>query len=499
MREDELADLKKAAAYVKSRRIDYGSEGVDSPDKALAMIEEKYDPKREPLFKLLSDEGGVQIYLIDESRGVEAAMKAVRAAIDEYYGQQWNPWCIIRRSSDPSEEDDFEEDVATMYEPESEGMSEDAASFWKIYSLMPKRIAFKGSKPLAVSAISESCARTVSVSLSDLKRKTGIWWDLHNQPSIDLPVNGAHDDYSFVVQNLFRSRRLTQKERTCLCANFFRMPDLPMEYKRAIIEQSPENVSFMLRFCDKFEDPKAEVKAFEMSLKAASSSIKRGKSMEILVDDAKTRLARLVEDDVGSKTVATAIMKDASHPAAAKVVSVDPAFDEIAKAIAGKPCLSWAVAIVDDLSALPEKTSEKTSAIREAIYEKTCARAAGEQMSADAEVCSGVSFAELFAGCAKRSWLWMMKKLLHRAMLSSREDVSAVEALLKRVGYCFNVGMWDCLREAAAEAGVDDFRLLRSSRVEDERRRAADEDHQRALRLEEVLEDELQHIRQPRR
>lgn len=93
--------------------------------------EDPIDPDTVPEFSDKRDEGdGIVSYEVQDDQDGQLA---VRRIVDAHWGRGANPWCLIAR------------DI-------SAGGLSGAVKHWRVYSSLPKRIAFKGDYPVAFMA-----------------------------------------------------------------------------------------------------------------------------------------------------------------------------------------------------------------------------------------------------------------------------------------------------------------------------------------------------------
>lgn len=152
-------------------------------------VRTKFNPDTEPAFSNKKSLGnGVVVYEVEDSK---AGQIAVRKALDDAWGPNFNGWCLAARKSKfgPRQLEEF--DRLTESQKERLGLySEDdlavAWKNWEIYSKTPKRAAFHGGKIFAFSASN--------------KRYTVLWWDKNDNDHNDIPGFDVLDDIDFLKQ-----------------------------------------------------------------------------------------------------------------------------------------------------------------------------------------------------------------------------------------------------------------------------------------------------------
>ena len=148
-----------------------------------------FNPDTEPTFSNKKSLGnGVVVYEVEDSK---AGQIAVRKALDDAWGVNFNGWCLAARKSNfgPRQLEVF--DRLTESQKELLGFySEDdlavAWGNWNYYNKTPKRAAFHGGKIFAFSASN--------------KRYTVLWWDKSNSSTYDIPGVNVLDDVDFLKQ-----------------------------------------------------------------------------------------------------------------------------------------------------------------------------------------------------------------------------------------------------------------------------------------------------------
>lgn len=234
---NDLEKFNDAMNLVDKQHLDF--QQFESPFKVLERTDKstvkiksqsaKFSPSSEPTFSNPYDAGnGITIYQVDDNWD---GMMAVRTAIDTSYGYKKNPWCLCSRGSGDELEDNYYE-------------------HWEENSSYPKRIAFRGGKPIAFCANSSPEI---------------IWWDLNDHPSPWLPFGGK-DDPSFQEEyNALPKVRELLKENTSEATDrmiammkeddqvvvFLSMqPKLPRKVIEYIAENGEEyDFDDMLEFC----------------------------------------------------------------------------------------------------------------------------------------------------------------------------------------------------------------------------------------------------------
>ena len=190
---DDLSTFNNAMNLIKKQRLDF--QKFDNPmdvlnrdDKSTLRIrsqDERFNPATEKTFSHPYNAGdGVVIYNVEDSK---EGQKAVRRAIDFYFGYDKNFWCLAARK------EGFRQDEInrlTHEQAEKLGFYSDDAlavawNYWNgLYKAYPKRIAFKNGKLFAFSAG---------------KYKQHVeWWDRDNDSHYYIPESNAVDDVEFL-------------------------------------------------------------------------------------------------------------------------------------------------------------------------------------------------------------------------------------------------------------------------------------------------------------
>ena len=169
---DDLSTFNSAMNLINKQHLDFQKfddpmEVLNRDDKSTLKIrsqDERFNPATEKTFSNPYNAGdGVVIYNVEDSK---EGQKAVRRAMDFYFGYDKNFWCLATRYKDS--DDDLEE----------------AWDYWKENSAYPKRIAFKNGKLFAFSAG---------------KHKQHVeWWDRDDESHYDIPESNAVDDIEFL-------------------------------------------------------------------------------------------------------------------------------------------------------------------------------------------------------------------------------------------------------------------------------------------------------------
>ena len=172
---DDLSTFNNAMNLINKQYLDFQKfddpmEVLNRDDKSTLRIrsqDERFNPAAEKTFSHPYNAGdGVVIYNVEDSK---EGQKAVRRAMDFYFGYDKNFWCLATRYKDS--DDDLEE----------------AWDYWKENSAYPKRIAFKNGKLFAFSAG---------------KHKQHVeWWDRDDESHYDIPESNAVDDIEFLKKH----------------------------------------------------------------------------------------------------------------------------------------------------------------------------------------------------------------------------------------------------------------------------------------------------------
>ena len=140
---------------------------------------------------------GITVYDVDNSL---KGLKAVRNIIDTHWGEKANPWCLVARlDEDEIEIEDLDETLNDLYDDgaisdeELENFDKEndknlisAIGFWRDYSGIEKRIAFKDGELVAFSASDDDEI---------------IWWDREDNSHDGIPYrvkdNNGFTDYIY--------------------------------------------------------------------------------------------------------------------------------------------------------------------------------------------------------------------------------------------------------------------------------------------------------------
>ena len=172
---EDLSKFNNAMNLIKKQHLDFQKfddpmEVLNRDDKSTLKIrsqDEVFNPSTEKTFSHPYNAGdGVVIYNVEDSK---EGQKAVRRAMDFYFGYDKNFWCLATRYKDS--DDDLEK----------------AWDYWKENSAYPKRIAFKNDKLFAFSA-------------GKLKQHVE-WWDRDDDSHYDIPESNAVDDIEFLKKH----------------------------------------------------------------------------------------------------------------------------------------------------------------------------------------------------------------------------------------------------------------------------------------------------------
>ena len=172
---DDLSTFNNAMNLINKQHLDFQKfdnpmEVLNRDDKSTLKIrsqDERFNPATEKTFSHPYNAGdGVVIYNVEDSK---EGQKAVRRAMDFYFGYDKNFWCL-----------------ATRYEKYDDDL-EEAWDYWKANSAYPKRIAFKNGKLFAFSAGKE--------------KQHVEWWDRNDKSHYDIPESNAVDDIEFLKKH----------------------------------------------------------------------------------------------------------------------------------------------------------------------------------------------------------------------------------------------------------------------------------------------------------
>ena len=152
---DDIPDstlVRQAAEAARRKKVDPMQ--YESPQKLLSDIAEgitfdkRLDPDKEPCFTARHEVPGTDIVVYDVANN-KKGQRAVRAFVDSHWGVNANPWCLITRNTN-------------------------AAYYWRHYSYIQKRIAFRNGKLLAFKACDENGSKTP-------------WWNRKDESSPGVP------------------------------------------------------------------------------------------------------------------------------------------------------------------------------------------------------------------------------------------------------------------------------------------------------------------------
>ena len=227
---DDLSTFNNAMNLIKKQHLDFQKfddpmEVLNRDDKSTLRIrsqDERFNPATEKTFSHPYNAGdGVVIYNVEDSK---EGQKAVRRAMDFYFGYDKNFWCLATRYKDS--DDDLEE----------------AWDYWKENSAYPKRIAFKNGKLFAFSAG---------------KHKQHVeWWDRDDESHYDIPESNAVDDVEFLKKygklNLLESDststemidELVEDRDWHVRYGVARNPNTPVEVIMKLAEDEDANVRY---------------------------------------------------------------------------------------------------------------------------------------------------------------------------------------------------------------------------------------------------------------
>lgn len=170
----------------------------DSPSSLIAFVRHiqetggvrtRFNPDSEPTFSNRKSLGsGIVVYQVENSK---AGQKAVRKALDDAWGINFNGWCLASRKSKYGRNQaklfnnltDEQKNELGFYSDDELAVSWN--SYWTRYDVMPKRVAFRNGKIFAFSASEE--------------RFKIYWWDKHDDEWNEIPyLENVHDDPEFV-------------------------------------------------------------------------------------------------------------------------------------------------------------------------------------------------------------------------------------------------------------------------------------------------------------
>ena len=190
---DDLSTFNNAMNLINKQHLDFQKfdnpmEVLNRDDKSTLRIrsqDERFNPATEKTFSHPYNAGdGVVIYNVEDSK---EGQKAVRRAMDFYFGYDKNFWCLASRKEGFNRN---EINRLTREQAEKLGLYSDDAlavawNYWNgLYKAYPKRIAFKNGKLFAFSAG---------------KHKQHVeWWDRNNDSHYDIPESNAVDDVEFL-------------------------------------------------------------------------------------------------------------------------------------------------------------------------------------------------------------------------------------------------------------------------------------------------------------
>ena len=190
---DDLSTFNNAMNLISKQHLDFQKfdnpmEVLNRDDKSTLRIrsqDEVFNPSTEKTFSHPYNAGdGVVIYNVEDSK---EGQKAVRRAMDFYFGYDKNFWCLATRNKGFRQD---EIDALTREQAEKLGFYSDDAlavawNYWNgLYKAYPKRIAFKNGKLFAFSAG---------------KHKQHVeWWDRDDESYYYIPESNAVDDIEFL-------------------------------------------------------------------------------------------------------------------------------------------------------------------------------------------------------------------------------------------------------------------------------------------------------------
>lgn len=152
-------------------------------------VRTKFNPDTEPAFSNKKNLGnGVVVYEVEDSK---AGQIAVRKALDDAWGPNFNEWCLAARKSNfgPRQLEEFDQLTESQKEQLGFYSKDDLAVAWGNwchYNKTPKRAAFKGGKIFAFSASS--------------KPDTVLWWDKSDSSTNYIPGVNVLDDFDFLAK-----------------------------------------------------------------------------------------------------------------------------------------------------------------------------------------------------------------------------------------------------------------------------------------------------------
>ena len=240
---DDLSTFNNAMNLIKKQRLDFQkfdnpTEVLNRDDKSTLRIrsqDERFNPATEKTFSHPYNAGdGVVIYDVEDSK---EGQKAVRRAMDFYFGYDKNFWCLASRKEGFNRNDI---NRLTREQAEKLGFYSDDAlavawNYWNgLYKAYPKRIAFKNGKLFAFSA--------------GKKKQHVEWWDRNDDSHYDIPESNAVDDIEFLKKygkiNLLESdnaspemiNELVKDEDWHVRREFVMNPKAPVEALRKLAE-----------------------------------------------------------------------------------------------------------------------------------------------------------------------------------------------------------------------------------------------------------------------
>ena len=189
---EDLSKFNNAMNLINKQHLDFQKfddpmEVLNRDDKSTLKIrsqDEVFNPATEKTFSHPYNAGdGVIIYEVEDSK---EGQKAVRRAMDFYFGYDKNFWCLASRDKgfDQDEIDNLSHEQAEKLGFYSDDALAVAWDYWKENSAYPKRIAFKNGKLFAFSAG---------------KHKQHVeWWDRDDDSHYDIPESNAVDNIEFL-------------------------------------------------------------------------------------------------------------------------------------------------------------------------------------------------------------------------------------------------------------------------------------------------------------
>ena len=233
---DDLSTFNNAMNLISKQHLDFQKfddpmEVLNRDDKSTLRIrsqDERFNPATEKTFSHPYNAGdGVVIYNVEDSK---EGQKAVRRAMDFYFGYDKNFWCLAARK------DGFrrnEINRLTREQAEKLGFYSDDAlavawNYWKANSAYPKRIAFKNGKLFAFSAG---------------KHKQHVeWWDRNDKSHYVIPGSNAVDDIEFLKKygkiNLLENNNASPK----MIEELIEDEDWTVRYGVAVNSNAPTEV-----------------------------------------------------------------------------------------------------------------------------------------------------------------------------------------------------------------------------------------------------------------